>query len=472
MLNMNPSVFVNDEFLLTTKTASRLYHEHAEHLPIIDYHCHLSPEEIAADRRFSDISEIWLGGDHYKWRAMRACGVDEQFITGDASPKEKFIKWAETVPCLMRNPLYHWTHLELKRVFGIDKLLSPDTAEEIYEECNARLASCDMSAQGLIKKFNVEVVCTTDDPADTLEHHKTLAGKSIGAKVLPAFRADKALAADNPDVFNGWIASLEKAAGMWISSYEAMMAALRLRHDFFETMGCRVSDHGIDTFYADDYNSEEIENIFSKIRRGDTLPACEVSKFRSSVLFDLALMDASSGWAQQFHLGPIRNNNSRMFRSKGADLGFDSIGDLNCSAAGHKFFDRLDSAGSLAKTILYCLNPKDFEMMASMAFTFNDGSLPGKMQLGAAWWFLDHESGIRRQVDVVSNFGSLARFVGMLTDSRSFLSYTRHEYFRRILCSILGEDVESGRLPASEMKSIGKMVENISYYNAKEYFRF
>ncbi|MBQ0081192.1 MAG: glucuronate isomerase [Alistipes sp.] len=464
--------FIDNDFLLTTKTASKLYHEHAESLPIIDYHCHLDPKQIASDYRFQDISEMWLGGDHYKWRAMRACAVDEHYITGDADPKEKFLKWAQTVPYLMRNPLYHWTHLELKRVFGIDELLNSKTAEKIYEQCNEKLASNNITATSLIKQFNVEVVCTTDDPSDTLEHHAAISKKHADIRVLPAFRADKALAADNPNVFNEWIVRLEKTSGVSIGSYAEMVMALQLRHDFFEKMGCRVSDHGLDTFYAADYTDNEIETIFAKIREGIEPSRKEVSKFRSAVLHDLAVMDARCGWVQQFHIGPIRNNNTKMFLEKGPDLGFDSIGDLPSSDAGHRFFDRLTSEGALAKTILYCLNPKDFEMMAAMAFTFCDGTEPGKMQLGAAWWFLDHEYGIRRQLDVLSSFGPLSRFVGMLTDSRSFLSYTRHEYFRRILCSVIAEDVESGRMPKSEMDFIQEMVKDISYYNAKDYFKF
>ena len=372
----------------------------------------------------------------------------------------------------MRNPLYHWTHLELKRAFGIDKILNPKSAEEIYERCNERLQSDDMTATGMIKKFNVEVVCTTDDPADGLEEHAIIAKKYPQIRVIPAFRADKALAADNAEIFNKWIAKLEEVSERDIASYSDMIRALELRHDFFEKMGCKVSDHGLDTFYAEDYTENEIETIFSKLRCAKELNKGEISKFRSAVLHDLAVMDARSGWVQQFHIGPIRNNNTKMFLQKGADLGFDSIGDLSSSDAGHRFFDRLCSEGSLAKTILYCLNPKDFEMMAAMAFTFSDGTEPGKMQLGAAWWFLDNEYGIRRQLDVFSSFGPLSRFVGMLTDSRSFLSYTRHEYFRRILCSVIGEDVQSGRIPASEMDFIQKMVKDISYYNAKNYFKF
>lgn len=464
--------FIDEEFLLTTGTAKELYHGCAKSMPIIDYHCHLDPKQIAQDYRFQDISEIWLGADHYKWRAMRACGVDERYITGDAGPKEKFLKWAQTVPCLMRNPLYHWTHLELKRAFGIDKILNPKSAEEIYERCNERLQSDDMTATGMIKKFNVEVVCTTDDPADGLEEHAIIAKKYPQIRVIPAFRADKALAADNAEIFNKWIAKLEEVSERDIASYSDMIRALELRHAFFEKMGCKVSDHGLDTFYAEDYTENEIETIFSKLRLAKELNKGEISKFRSAVLHDLAVMDARSGWVQQFHIGPIRNNNTKMFLQKGADLGFDSIGDLSSSDAGHRFFDRLCSEGSLAKTILYCLNPKDFEMMAAMAFTFSDGTEPGKMQLGAAWWFLDNEYGIRRQLDVFSSFGPLSRFVGMLTDSRSFLSYTRHEYFRRILCSVIGEDVQSGRIPASEMDFIQKMVKDISYYNAKNYFKF
>jgi len=464
--------FINEEFMLSNSYASELYHGYAEKMPIIDYHCHLSPKMIAENWQFSDITELWLGGDHYKWRAMRGNGVSEEYITGDNSPWEKFEKWAETVPYTMRNPLYHWTHLELKRVFGIDKLLSPATAREIFEECNEMLAAPDFRGQNLIRRFNVETVCTTDDPADDLRYHKTISENPFGVTILPAWRPDKAMSIENPSAYKAYIEQLAEASGMEIESYQDMIEALRKRHSFFESMGCKLSDHGLDTFHSADYSNQEIEAIFSKVLNGQKADAAEIDKFLSACTHDFAVMDAESGWAQQFHIGPIRNNNSKMFKKLGPDTGYDAILDVQCSAAGHRFFDRLEAEGRLAKTILYCLNPKDNEVLAAMAYTFNDGSVPGKMQLGSGWWFLDQEFGMRKQMDTLSALGLLSRFVGMLTDSRSFISYPRHEYFRRILCSLIGEDIEKGKLPASEMDFIGKMVQDISYYNAKNYFCF
>ncbi|NLZ20236.1 MAG: glucuronate isomerase [Bacteroidales bacterium] len=465
--------FIHEDFMLTGPAARTLYHAHAEHQPIIDYHCHLSPQEIAENIRFRDITQLWLGGDHYKWRAMRANGIPEEYVTGkEYSAWEIFEKWAETVPYTMRNPLYHWTHLELKRVFGIDRLLSPGTARDIFEECNAKLQEPEFRGQALIRRFGVEVVCTTDDPADDLRWHRQIAEHPFGTKVLPTWRPDKALAIEDPKSYKEYLRRLGEAAGKEIDSYTDLIEALQVRHDFFAAAGCKLSDHGLDTFHAADYTALDIELIFKKILLGKRPNAAELDKFRSALLHDLAVMDAETGWTQQFHVGPIRNNNSRMLRQAGPDTGFDSILDLEIAAAGNRFLDRLDNEGKLAKTILYCLNPKDFEVMASMAGNFNDGTVAGKMQLGAAWWFLDQESGMRRQLDTLSEFGLLSRFVGMLTDSRSFISYTRHEYFRRILCDVIGADVDSGRLPASEMERIGAMVEDISYRNARAFFHF
>lgn len=464
--------FINKDFMLTTETASELYHKSAESLPIIDYHCHLSPQQIAQNVRFRDITQLWLDEDHYKWRAMRANGIPEEYVTGrNHSPWEIFEKWAETVPYSMRNPLYHWTHLELCRAFGIDKVLNPSTAREIYEECNAKLATEEYRGQALIRKFNVETICTTDDPADDLKWHKEIAEHPFGTKVLPAWRPDKAMTVEAGD-YAEYVRKLGDAAGVEISSYDDLLSALQRRHDFFDSMGCRLSDHGIDRFYAAKYTHSEIDMIFRKAMAGKVPDAAEIEKFRSAFLFDAAAMDAESGWVQQYHVGPIRNNNTRMFRAAGPDTGFDAILDLEIAAEGHKFLDRLDLCGKLAKTILYCLNPKDNEVMAALAGTFNDGTVPGKVQLGAAWWFLDQEAGIRRQLETVSMIGLVSRFVGMLTDSRSFVSYTRHEYFRRILCDVIGKDVESGRLPSSEMDRIHGMVADISYNNAKNYFNF
>ena len=469
--------FIDKDFLLRSETARMLYHEHAAKMPIIDYHCHLVPQQIAENIQFRDITQLWLVdghyGDHYKWRAMRANGVPEEYLTGGVrTPWETFEKWAETVPYTMRNPLYHWTHLELSRVFGIDKLLSPATAREIFDACNAMLATDAFRGQALIRKFNVETVCTTDDPADDLRWHKMIAEHPFGTKVISAWRPDKAMAIEDPVAYKAYLKQLGEAAGKEIDSYTDLVEALQVRHDFFASMGCKLSDHGLETFYAADYTRLEIELIFKKVLLGKAPSPKELEKFRSAFLFDMAVMDAEAGWAQQFHVGAIRNNNSKMFSLVGPDTGYDAIHDLPTAAAGHRFLDRLDAAGKLTKTILYCLNPKDFEVMTTMAYTFNDGTFPGKMQLGSGWWFLDQESGMRRQMDALSVLGLLSRFVGMLTDSRSFISYPRHEYFRRILCDVIGADVESGRLPASELDTIGKMVEDICYNNAKRYFDF
>ena len=465
--------FIHEDFMLTGPTARELYHAHAERQPIIDYHCHLSPQEIAENIQFRDITQLWLGYDHYKWRAMRANGVVEEYITlRKRNAWEVFEKWAETVPYTMRNPLYHWTHLELKRVFGIDKILSPATAREIFEDCNAKLATPEYRGQALIRRFGVEAICTTDDPADDLRWHKEIAAHPFGTKVLPTWRPDKAVAIENPAAYKAYLERLGEAADKNIDSYADLVEALQERHDYFAQAGCKLSDHGLDTFHAADYTGQEIESIFKKVLLGRTPDATERDKFYSALLHDLAVMDAETGWVQQFHVGPIRNNCSRMLRQAGPDTGFDSILDLEISAAGNRFLDRLDDEGKLAKTILYCLNPKDFVVMASMAGNFNDGSVPGKMQLGAGWWFLDQESGMRQQMDSLSQLGLLSRFVGMLTDSRSFISYTRHEYFRRILCDMVGADVDSGRLPRSEMPRIGEMIEDISYRNARDYFGF
>ena len=468
--------FIHDDFMLSNVTARRLFHDYAEKLPIIDYHCHLDPRQIAENVQFKDITQLWLvdghSGDHYKWRAMRANGVLEEYITGERSAWEKFGKWAETMPYLMRNPLYHWSHLELSRVFGIDSILKPETAREIFDECNAKLATEEFRGQALIRRFDVEVVCTTDDPADDLRWHRQIAERPFGTKVLPTWRPDKVMGIDDPKSFNEYLKRLGEAAGTEIRSYASLIDALRRRHDFFESMGCRLSDHGLDTFYAEDYDDSEVERIFKEALSGLAPDAADSARFKSAVLHDLAVMDAKSGWTQQFHVGPLRNNCSRLFTSIGPDAGCDSINDKPVAEAGNRFLDALDRTGDLAKTILYCLNPKDNEVMTTMAYNFNDGSVPGKMQFGSGWWFLDQENGMRRQIDTLSSLGLLSRFVGMLTDSRSFISYPRHEYFRRILCDVIGADVESGRIPASEMDAVGRMVSDISYGNAKEYFGF
>ena len=468
--------FMDDNFLLQTDTARQLYHEHAEHMPIIDYHCHLSPKEVAEDHRFRSITELWLGGDHYKWRALRANGVDERFITGDATDWEKFEKWAETIPYTMRNPLYHWTHLELRTAFGIDKILSPQTAREIYDECNEKLQSAEFSAQGLMRRYNVEVVCTTDDPVDSLEYHRQFAAdtdnSSTITKMLPAWRPDKAMAIESPKAYQNYIAQLSAVSGIEIKTYQDLIEALSVRHDFFAEQGCRLSDHGIDRFYADDYRPQDPCDIFDRVMNGEQPDREDISLFRSALLYELAVMDAEAGWVQQYHYGPLRNTNTKMFRRLGPDTGYDSMGDVDTALSMARFFDSLDREDHLAKTIIYNINPKDNDMVATMIGNFQDGSVPGKMQWGSGWWFNDQKDGIERQLNTLSLHGLLSRFVGMLTDSRSFLSYPRHEYFRRILCNVIGNDVEQGLLPLSEMPRIARMVEDVCYNNAKQYFNF
>ena len=464
--------FINDDFMLTNDFARELYHESAEKMPIIDYHCHLVPKMIADNYQFRDLTEVWLGGDHYKWRAMRGNGVPEEFITGGRDSYEKFEKWAETVPYTMRNPLYHWTHLELARVFGIHDLLNPKTARAIYDECTAKLQTEEYRGQALMKRFNVKVVCTTDDPADTLEYHKQINDNPFGVKVLPAWRPDKAMVIEKPQQYKEYIQKLSDISGVAINSYQDLLDALQKRHDFFHEMGSRLSDHGLETLYAEDFELEEIDKIFRNTLAGKQPTWEEVLKFRSAILLDFARMDHAKGWAQQFHIGAIRDNNTRMFNILGPDTGYDAIHDVQCAAAGHKFLNKLALENKLTKTILYNLNPKDNEVLATMAYTFNDGTCPGKIQLGSGWWFLDQEDGMKKQMNALSSLGLLSRFVGMLTDSRSFLSYPRHEYFRRILCNVLGEDIAAGKLPKSEMEFIHQMVKDISYNNAENYFKF
>ena len=458
--------------MLTNEVAKKLYHESAEHLPIIDYHCHLDPKQIADNYQFRNLAEIWLGGDHYKWRAMRGNGVPEEFITGGRSDYEKFEKWAETVPYTMRNPLYHWTHLELSRIFGIDKIVKPETAREIYEECTAKLQTEEFRAARILERCHVEVVCTTDDPADSLIYHRQIPQLGIKTKVYPAWRPDKVLAIENPESYLIYIQRLAESADQEIRTYDDLLEALRKRHDYFASLGCRLSDHGMDNFYADAYNETEIRQIFAKVLAGKQPDETEIRKFKSALLFELAIMDWEKDWVQQYHISVIRNNCTRMYQAIGPDTGFDAILEVNCSAVGHKFLNRLDAIGKLTKTILYSLNPKDNEVLATLAYTFNEAPVPGKIQLGAAWWFLDQEEGMKKQLNTLSAMGLLSRFVGMLTDSRSFLSYPRHEYFRRILCNLIGEDVETGKLPYSEMDFLKQMIEDICYRNAKRYFGF
>lgn len=464
--------FMDKNFLLQTETAQELYHNHAAKMPIIDYHCHLDPKMVATDHRFRSLTEAWLGGDHYKWRAMRTNGVAERYCTGEASDWEKFEKWAETVPYTMRNPLYHWTHLELRTAFGINKLLNPSTAREIYDECNEKLNSPEFSARGLMRRYHVEAVCTTDDPVDSLEWHKATAESDFEIKMFPTWRPDKAMAVENPADFLLYMNKLSEISNTEISSYAHLIEALRKRHDYFADHGCRLSDHGLEEFYAEDFTETEIHTIFNKVFSGNRLTAEEIRKYKSAILVEFGIMDWEKGWTQQFHYGPIRNNNTRLFRELGPDTGFDSIGEFNTAKSLSKFLDRLDMDNKLTKTILYNINPSANEMIATMIGNFQDGSMPGKVQFGSGWWFLDQKDGMERQMNTLSVLGLLSRFVGMLTDSRSFLSYPRHEYFRRTLCNLIGNDVENGELPLEEMPFLRKMVEDISYNNAKNFFSF
>ena len=463
--------FLSDDFLLQTATARTLYHEFAKQMPIIDYHNHLLPDQIAEDKQFENITQIWLSGDHYKWRAMRANGIPERYITGDATDWEKFEKWAETVPYTLRNPLYHWTHLELRRYFGITELLNKDSARRIYDECSAKLQTPEYSVQSLLRRMNVETLCTTDDPADSLEHHQALAAAGCAVRVLPTFRADKAMAVDDAAAYNAYLDRLGPVAEVEICTFADLETALRRRHDFFASVGGRLSDHGLEQIYAADYTAAEIDAIFTKIRGGSELSSTENEQFKSAMLVLLAELDWEKGWTQQYHIGALRNNNSRMLRELGPDTGWDSIGDFPQGRALSAFLDRLDGQNKLAKTIIYNLNPADNELIATMIGNFNDGSVAGKIQFGSGWWFLDQKDGMEKQINALSNMGLLSRFVGMLTDSRSFLSYPRHEYFRRVLCNIFGNDVENGELPA-DMELLGRTVQDICYGNAREYFGF
>ena len=461
---------INDNFLLESKYAQELYHSYAAQMPVIDYHNHLSPKALAENTVFDSITTAWIDGDHYKWRAMRTLGIDEKYITGDASSKEKFSKWAHTVPYTMRNPLYHWTHMELSRYFGIDDLLSDKNADAVFEKASEKLKTPEYSSRELISKMNVEVLCTTEDPIDTLEYHQQLSKSTFGTQVSTAFRPDKALLIAS-DEYNSYLDSLENASNTTISTYEELCSALRNRIEYFHENGCRLCDHGLAHLYAENFTESEIKAIFKKRRDDKSISEVENAKFQSALMLFLSETYHEFGWVQQFHLGALRNNNKRMLSVLGPDTGWDSIGDYPQAQSLSKFLDTLDSKDKLTKTILYNLNPGDNAMMATMIGNFNDGSVRGKVQWGSGWWFLDQKDGMTEQINTLSNMGLISCFIGMLTDSRSFLSFPRHEYFRRILCNLFGEDIRNGELP-NDMEWIGQIVQNICYNNAKEYFDF
>jgi glucuronate isomerase len=463
--------FINADFLLGTKAARRLYHHYAEAEPIFDYHCHISPKDIAENRQFQNLFEIWLEGDHYKWRAMRSNGVPEKFCTGDATPEQKFRAWAAAVPHTLRNPLYHWTHLELKRYFGISVLLDEKSAAKVWRRANAQLAAPEFSAQGILRKMKVKLVCTTDDPADNLAHHRAFARQGHPTKMLPAFRPDQALAVHLPASFNPWVEQLAAAANIDINHFKAFLEALEKRHEFFHAQGCRLSDHGLSHCFADFCTEKEAAAIFDQARKGAPVSPVEQARFASYLMLFFGHLDAKRGWTKQLHLGALRNNNTRLLRQLGPDTGFDSIGDFPQCQALSAYLDRLDSENSLPKTIIYNLNPADNYALATMIGNFQDGTVPGKIQFGASWWFLDQKEGMEWQLNSISNLGLLSRFIGMITDSRSFMSYPRHEYFRRTLCNLIGRDLKQGLIPDDE-KLVGSMIKNICYANAKNYLAF
>jgi glucuronate isomerase len=462
--------FIHENFLLGNKTAEKLYHRYSENQPIIDFHCHLSPELIAKDHQFANLTRAWLEGDHYKWRAMRSNGINEKFCTGNASDIEKFQKWAETVPATAGNPLYHWTHLELLRYFNINELLSSSTATSIYERASGLLQTKEFSTRSIIRKMKAEVVCTTDDPADNLEHHLILKD-TFEIKVLPTFRPDNVIKTEDPEKFKAYLIRLELVYGIEIRNYDTLIEALDKRHGFFHEMGCRLSDHGLDRFYFSSFTTQEIDSIFKKLLKGEIISSEEAEKYKTAVMLELCRLNNKRGWTQQFHVGALRNSNSRMFRQMGPDTGWDSIGAVQDPLKISKFLSELDNNEQLTKTIIYNLNPADNEMMITMAGNFNDGLSAMKVQYGAAWWFLDQKNGMEKHLKDLASFGLLRRFIGMVTDSRSFLSYPRHEYFRRVVCNFIGEEVEKGLIPDEE-EILKPIIEGISYRNAKEYFGF
>ncbi len=462
--------FLDENFLLTNKTSETLYHEFAKDMPVIDYHNHLPPDQIAGDANFANITQAWLYGDHYKWRAMRANGVDESYCTGDRTDEEKFRKWAETVPYTLRNPLYHWTHLELQRYFGIGEILNGNSAAAVYSRSSELLSTGDFSCRNLLKMMKVKVVCTTDDPLDSLEHHQAYGAEGNEMKMLPTFRPDKFILVDSP-LFPSYLEKLGAIVGFEITSFETLKNALAQRARDFAALGCRLSDHGLEQIFAEDFTEEGADKALKKALAKQSLTEGESLEYKSAILHALGVMYAGLGWTQQFHLGALRNNNRRAMRLLGPDTGWDSIGDFPQAVALSRFLGKLDEYDNLAKTVIYNLNPADNEMIATMIGNFNDGSVAGKIQFGSGWWFLDQKDGMTRQINALSNMGLLSRFIGMLTDSRSFLSFPRHEYFRRILCNILGEDIENGELP-HDLAWTGEVVQNICYHNASRFFNF
>lgn len=463
--------FLTEDFLLQSEYAKTLYHDYAKNLPIIDYHNHLPPSELAANRKFENISKVWLAGDHYKWRAMRTLGINEHFITGGASDMEKFQKWADTVPFTMRNPLYHWTHMELMRYFDFESLLNSENAAEVYHHTSEMLQQPDFRAQGLLEKMNVEVVCSTDDPCDSLENHETYFSADNQVKLFPAFRPDKSFAIENPESYCAYLQKLGDVVGFEINSFDKLIEALSIRVDFFHSRGCRLSDHGLENLVFSKDEQLSSDSILVKALRGNTPTKEEIEHFKFKTLQKLCKMYHAKGWVQQFHLGALRNTNARMLGILGPDTGFDSIGDFVQASALGAFLNHLDATDQLAQTVIYNLNPRDNEVFATMIGNFNDGSIKGKIQFGSGWWYLDQKDGMEKQINTLSNMGLVSCFIGMLTDSRSFLSFPRHEYFRRILCNLFGKDVENGELPWDE-KWLGKLITDICYQNAKNYFNF
>jgi glucuronate isomerase len=459
--------FIHDDFLLGTPEARELYHTYAKSEPIFDYHCHLPPDQIAANHQFADLADIWLGGDHYKWRAMRANGVAERFVTGDAPPREKFQAWAETVPQTLRNPLYHWTHLELKRVFGIDTLLNPGTADKVWQQGNAKLPS--LRVHDLLNQSKVAVVCTTDDPADSLDTHAKIRASGLKTRVYPAFRPDKALAVGQPEVFNKWVEKLSGAANVSIRTFDDFLSALKKRHDDFHAAGGRLSDHGLESALSEPCTHAQAKAAFDTARGGRAPAAEDALRYGSYLMLEFGRWDAARGWTKQLHLGALRNNNTRLLTKLGPDTGFDSIGDFSQGVALSRYLNALDATDQLPRMIIYNVNPAHNYLFGAMAGNFQDGTIPGKVQFGSGWWFLDQREGMEWQMNALSNLGLISRFVGMITDSRSFLSFPRHEYFRRTLCNLLGADIVRGEVP-NDLKLVGGMIKNICFANARSYF--